>query len=373
MRLLAGGGLSRWISVAGQCARAIFAPHNYLIFFVTARCNARCPFCFYWEEIEHAHSRNELTLDEIRRFTEKAGSILYLSVGGGEPFLRKELAEIIRLFYNNCGTRFVNITTNGLQPERSEKILERILNENPHIYLKLNLSLEAWGPRHDEIRGVPGNFAKMQETYTRFSALRDRARYFGLNVGTTFSRMNDTDVIPLIDAVIENWNVNDHTLTYIRGDVKDPSAKDPSIDDYEKAVRHLEKRRHRRIPVVYRLLRAVARTMFEMNLRTLREDQMIVPCVAGGRMLTLSDDGVVKPCEILEAKEGTAAYNFGNLRDHDFDLARIDATPEAKRAVTFIRESKCHCTFECANMCNIAASPTMWPKVLSEAMRSEQR
>ncbi len=362
-------GVLSAFDLAWQCGRAAFAPHNYLIFFITARCNARCPFCFYWKEIEGWKSRQELSLDEIRLFTERAGHLLYLSIGGGEPFLRKELAEIVVLFYRNCSTRFVNITTNGLQPEKTFGDVETMLRECPHLTLKINLSLEAWGEKHDEIRGVRSNFRKLTETYHGLRALRDRSRYFAINIATTFSRSSQNEVIPLITRVQEEWDVNDHTLSYVRGDIKDPSLRDPELDAYEAAIRHLEQTRNAKLPWVYRLLRAYARTMFRMNLEILREDRMIVPCVAGRRMLTLADDGTVKPCEVLEAKEGTHEYDFGNLRDFDYDLSKLRQTERARKAVKFIRDSKCHCSFECANMANVALSPRMLPRVLREMFR----
>lgn len=354
------------LDLFGQCVRAAFAPHNYLILFITARCNARCPFCFYWKEIEDWKGRQELSLDEIRQFAEKAGHLLYLSIGGGEPFLRTDIADVVNLFYRHCGTRFVNITTNGLQPEKTRGDVTRILTENPHLVLKINLSLEAWGEKHDEIRGVRTNFKKAVDTYHVLREVRDAQRYFAVNVATTFSRMNQDEVIPLIDRVKKEWDVNDHTLAYVRGDVKDPSCKDPHLDDYEQAIRHLERTRHGKLPPVYRLLRAYARTVFRMNLDILRHDQMIVPCVAGRRMLTLSDDGTVKPCEVLEAKESTSQYDFGNLRDYDFDLAKLRRSEAAGKARKFIKESKCHCSFECANMANVALSPKMLSKVVKE-------
>lgn len=323
----------------------------------------------YRKEIEGWKSRQELTLDEIRWFTEKAGHLLYLSIGGGEPFLRKEIAEIVSLFYRNCSTRFVTITTNGLQPEKTLRDVERILQECPHLVLKINLSLEAWGEKHDEIRGVRSNFRKLTETYHRLRALRDRGRYFAINIATTFSRSSQNEVIPLITRVKQEWDVNDHTLSYVRGDIKDPNLKDPDLDAYEAAIRHLEQTRNAKLPWVYRLLRAYARTMFRMNLEILRKDRMVVPCVAGRRMLTLADDGTIKPCEVLEAKEGTHAYDFGNLRDFDYDLSKLRKTERAKRAVKFIRPSKCHCSFECANMANVALSPRMLPRVLREMFR----
>ena len=40
---------------------------SYLIYFVTAVCNARCKHCFYWEEIASAKARSELKLEEIEK------------------------------------------------------------------------------------------------------------------------------------------------------------------------------------------------------------------------------------------------------------------------------------------------------------------
>ena len=53
-------GIWRWMDLAVQMCRGLFtSAHSYMIFFVTARCNARCDFCFYWEEIESAAQRRE--------------------------------------------------------------------------------------------------------------------------------------------------------------------------------------------------------------------------------------------------------------------------------------------------------------------------
>ena len=165
MKRALGSGY-RWLDVGMQMFRGLFtSAHSYMIFFVTARCNARCEFCFYWEEIESAASRRELKLEEIDKITQKLKHLLYLSIGGGEPFLRKDLADIVSLFYRNCKTRIVNITTNGLQPARTEALVERMLEENPNLFLKVGISLDALGDKHDEMRKVPGTFANVRETH----------------------------------------------------------------------------------------------------------------------------------------------------------------------------------------------------------------
>jgi MoaA/NifB/PqqE/SkfB family radical SAM enzyme len=294
--------IGRFFDLALQFARLPFARHNYLIYFVTARCNARCPFCFYWKEVAGAPDRRELDLGEIERIARTAGPILYLSIGGGEPFLRDDLAEIVALFYRHCGTRILNVTTNGTLPERVVEQVRRILELCPHASLKISVSVEAWGEEHDRIRRFPGNFKTIEKTIAALDRLRMTARPFGLNVATTLSAGNRESIFELIDRVENEWPVNDHTVTLVRGNPMDPGALKVDSAVYEKVVERLE-RRARHLPFLFRLLRAVTRAMFRLNIDTIRTGRMQAPCLAGGRMLTLSDDGVVKPCEILAPRE----------------------------------------------------------------------
>ena len=65
---------------------------SYLILYVTNRCNFKCNFCFYHAEVEKGRKPNELSTAEIQRFSETLGPIIQLSLTGGEPFLRDDLA-----------------------------------------------------------------------------------------------------------------------------------------------------------------------------------------------------------------------------------------------------------------------------------------
>ena len=38
---------------------------SYLVFFVTARCNSRCSFCFFWESIKKGKTSDELNKNQI--------------------------------------------------------------------------------------------------------------------------------------------------------------------------------------------------------------------------------------------------------------------------------------------------------------------
>ena len=66
---------------------------NLLIFFVTSKCNAKCDFCFYWEQLNR---QGDLTVDEIRQISATMPRFQRLLFSGGETFMRKELVEIVK-------------------------------------------------------------------------------------------------------------------------------------------------------------------------------------------------------------------------------------------------------------------------------------
>src|SRR5919205_4159914 len=82
-----------------------------VIFFITSRCNAKCETCFYHEELNRP---GDMTFEEIARVSETMPPITDLWLSGGEPTLRHDAPEIIRLFVENNGVRRLIIPTNGL-------------------------------------------------------------------------------------------------------------------------------------------------------------------------------------------------------------------------------------------------------------------
>ena len=69
----------------------------YFILFVTNQCNAKCPHCFYWENL--GKNNTILTLSEIDKFSKTMRPLYHINLTGGEPFLRDDLSEIISKFY----------------------------------------------------------------------------------------------------------------------------------------------------------------------------------------------------------------------------------------------------------------------------------
>ena len=94
---------------------------------VTDRCNLRCQYCMPEEEYVWLPREDLLTFEEIGRL---AGVFTGLGVDkirltGGEPLLRRDLPELVRLLARTPGVRDLAITTNGLLLEAQAEALRR--------------------------------------------------------------------------------------------------------------------------------------------------------------------------------------------------------------------------------------------------------
>jgi MoaA/NifB/PqqE/SkfB family radical SAM enzyme len=340
----------------------------HLTFFVTRRCNSKCPFCFYLRSSDSAAGGGqELTLDEIRRISASFGNLLWLAFSGGEIYLREDLVQIARAFYENNKPAIMLFPTNGLLPELIVEKTERILKECPRSVITVKLSLDGLGDEHDAIRNTPGSFARTMETYERLAPLLDTHPHFELGINTVFCSANQGKMDEVIDFVAGLQNIKTHTISLVRGDLADKGCKAVDFGKYLQAIERLERRMKERKASMYRFRGAgikAAQDILQRRLihRTMKEQRRLIPCYAGKLNLVLTETGAVYPCEIL-------ARSLGNVRDCGYDIRKLLQSSEAKEVVGFIRDGRCYCTHECYFMTNILFNPGLYPGLLREYLQ----
>jgi len=310
--------------------------------------------CFYWKSIDSASKEKELTIKEYKEISKKFKNLFYISIGGGEPLVREDLAEIVYLFYKNSGTRVVNITTNGGFPKRTYDIINKIFKKCPNIQVKVGISLDAIGKKHDKIRCVNGIFNKALETYKLLHEIKNKN--LAINIATTFSKLNKSSIYKIIDYVSENLNVNDQTITFVRGDSRDASSKDVTPKDYFKVYSYLQKKQKNKRKDLFGIYNKIVREMYKINNKVLETNEYIMPCVAGKKLIMIDEEGNVLPCEMISYLYKNRSFNMGNLRDFNYNINKILKRNKSKKTLSFIKKSKCRCSFECATLCNIAFS-----------------
>lgn len=337
----------------------------HLTFFVTRRCNARCPFCFYlnrkdlsFNDLSHKH---EVNLEEIKRISSSMGGLLWLAFSGGEVFLRDDIVEISRVFYGKNRPSIMLFPTNGLMPKLIyEKTLE-ILRDCPKSVVVVKLSMEGLRERHDAFRGTPGGFERVMETYGLLRPLLERHGNFELGVNTVFTSENEDDVGDVISFVRGLEGVRTHTISLVRGDVGDGSLKEVSIEKYLAAARRLEGDVRERT-YGFRLARLkAAQDNLQRRLiyKTVKENRGMLPCYAGRLNLVLTETGDVYPCESFRAE-----HRMGNVRDFGCDMEGLLESEGAKEAILNVQG--CFCTHECYMMTNILFNPRMYPRLIRE-------
>lgn len=345
--------------------RALTVPKQLrtVIFFVTSVCNAKCRTCFYWEEL---NQRGDLSWDEIQKLARTMPPFTDLWLSGGEPMLRKELTEIIRLFCRTNGIRWVNLPTNGLLPARTAEWAERILVENPELHLDLNVALDGLGEMQDSIRAVPGNFAKTLETLDTLQPCRRKFANLRVNINTVICAENFDHILEIADFVKARCAVDGHYFNVIRGNAKEAALKQVPAERIPALYKKMQEVYHHYSPTILRRLDAgvektLGRMYYEGTMAFHNQVQLEnlesphpwpMPCTAGETAVVIDFNGDVRACE-LRGK-------LANLRDFDCDFGRFWETQIRKEELRSIVHDQCWCT----HICFIHDSLRQSPKVL---------
>lgn len=334
----------------------------YLVFFITERCLAHCKHCLLGEK---RVGLQELSLDEIERVSRSLGRILFLLPTGGEPFLRDDIAEIVRIFHRNNQTANVGIPTNGYLTDKIVSGARDILETCPGLDLAIDVSFDGVGSQHDEIRGVPGLFDRAVTTYRELEKLKKHFPQFNLNVGVTVSRFNEDYLEELYAFLTDELNVTTINHLLVRGNPKDPASKGVIPDKYRFFSDLLEKGalsstlqgyHHYSFSDFVNAVRLVRQRIIDEIIRT---DKRQLPCYAGHLGGVLLSNGDVYPCELLDRK-------IGNVRDVDYDFSKLWFSDTTRDIRCWIRESGCHCTYECFLTLGVFFTPSSFVRVLRE-------
>jgi len=335
----------------------------YFVFFVTENCNARCKHCLLGERNKVT---NELTIDEIEKVSANMDNMLFFTPTGGEPFLRKDLAEIVKIFHRNNAALNVGIPTNGSLSEQVVSTVQDILESCPDVDLHIDVSIDAIGEEHDRIRGFKGLFERAVHTYKELRQMEKHYEKLSACVEVTVSAFNQDKLVELYNYLKKKVGVNTVFTLLTRGAPRNAAAKNFDISKYEEFHRILERdNKARLLSGYYKLpfsdiLNAKRIVRPRLIAKTVRENRFQIPCYAGSLGGAMFSRGQVLPCELLVDKV------MGNVRDFDYDLKKIWFSKRGDEIRRWIRQDRCFCTYECFLTVNILFSPLMLTHVFKE-------
>lgn len=325
---------------------------SYFVFFVTKKCNAKCKMCFYKENMQKDNGK-ELTVSEYGLISQQIKTLNVLGISGGEPFLRNDLSEIIKVFYSNCQPLVVDLPTNGFFTDTIIKQTEEILRAAKNTTIDLQLSLDGPETIHDEIRGVSGSFKNLKETYNNLIHLKNKYKNLKIKICTVYSYYNQKHILKLFDIIKKDFSEIDRLVfSAVHGSVSDKKASDFNWGIYFQLCKIAESYFNKgRTNSFYNLFTQAIRRRKNLFLKEVLENQdMYNKCNAGKKVIIINEIGDVFPCEPIWSK-------IGNLRSNNYNINNILNSDEMKYFLELKNTNGCNCHWGLPMSNNILYSP----------------
>jgi MoaA/NifB/PqqE/SkfB family radical SAM enzyme len=340
---------------------------------IISTCNSRCLTCNIWAE----HTPGEgadLTVEEFDRVFQSLGRTPYwFTVSGGEPFMRKDIVAICQSIYDRCRPAQINIPTNSLVWRPIAERVAAIADYCKDSELVINLSLDGVGEKHDEVRGIKGNFDKVMLVYDQLRALKRRNLTVGVH--SVISNFN-IDHFPTLHDFVVNEMKPDSFISEIAEERVELGTIGTGItpgrqaygDAVDMLVRSSREDAHRGRSKV---IQAFRRKYYELVKKYLETEAQAVPCYAGWASAHIAPNGDVWTCAVR-------AQPIANLRDYGYDFKRIWFGHEASPLRRSIRKGECACPLANAAYTSILMDPrsmlevgsNMWQERRKEEGRS---
>jgi MoaA/NifB/PqqE/SkfB family radical SAM enzyme len=325
---------------------------KHLIVHVTNHCNFRCAHCF----VDFETKKRDLPKETYFEIAKDTGTLFWLDIGGGEPFIRKDLAEIINAFR----FKIVHIPSNGSLPDQMLEQLAEIRRQNPSAEILIGLSLDGLADTHDQLRGEPGSYEQVWRTYEE---IRRHDPKINIKITTVITNKTVEDVLPLMREVRAR-KADFHSVILLRGTPPAPDVMLPPMPELRKLgpriFELLEGYQYGRFAVTAHVLRNYHRYLWNVSLDILEKQTQVIPCYAGQSHMVVWADGTVSSCEMLPG--------VGNVKEKTFkEVLKSPELAEQRRA---IRNKECHCTHNCAMLTSILFNPASLPQLVHQPIQT---
>jgi radical SAM protein with 4Fe4S-binding SPASM domain len=303
----------------------------------TYRCFSRCERCHIWK---HPARRDE---EFDPSLLEKLPSLSFCNITGGEPFVREDLEEIVRVLRRKA--QRIVISTNGYLVEKIVHLATRY----PDIGFRI--SLEGLPATNDALRGMEGGAENGLRTLRELQGIGVK----DLGMAMTVSDRNACDLVELYrlsrSMGVEFATAAVHNSFYFHISENAILKKEEVTSCFECLVEEL---------LGTWKVKNWYRAFFNDGLvRYILGQPRPLPCTAGTDLFFLDPRGNLLPCNGME--EGLWFETMGNLLDRPFEEIW---TSEKARAV---REKVRHCPKQCWMIGTASPAikrhplrPTMW-------------
>lgn len=334
--------LSRWFG------RQKFSPMT-LTYSVTAACQSKCKTCQIGAMFcqDPARAQKDLTLEEVEKSFRTMKPVYFFNMSGGEPFMRDDLPEIVALACKYLKPRVIHTPTNAILSDKiiqnTEKIIKIVRKYDKTVPVTVKPSIDGVGEKHDEIRGVKGNFKCLLKTIEGLKKLEEKYDNFHLELGTVISNFNIDDLDEIEDFVhslgVESYRNEVAECRTEFFNLEDSIT--PPAEVYQRLIKDFARKVEENIGKKKKLARtteAMRIVYYDLAGKILAQKRQVIPCYAGVSNVHINYDGGVWPCCVLGYEQ-----EMGNLRDYDYDFQKLWYSSKAGEVRKYIKDKNCAC------------------------------
>lgn len=296
--------------------------NNDITVVITQRCNAKCVMC----DIHDHPSRPEEEMD--LSLLDKIPNSKLITITGGEPFLRKDICEVVGLLL--AKSKRLIIHTNGFYTDN----IVALCKEHPDVAIRV--SMDGGPETHNAIRGID----IYSHAVNTLSALKDLGLK-DLGVNFTLQDNNCEELLDLYHTAVRNkWdfavNVVHNSYAFYKSD-NEYLLRNRMIEELKKLV-------HERLGS--KKIKDWGRAFIDSgSVQYLEERPMQVECDAGRTSFFIDTYGHVLPCHMTPAP-----WIMGDLRTNSWE--NIVNGDKAKRIIDQCK----NCKTPCWSLCNTRTS-----------------
>jgi len=355
--------------------REILQAPTYVDFDVTFRCNLKCEFCssnaIYdngnFPAITEQKENSELSLEEIDKIFsdfEYLG-VFRVSIGGGEPFLRRDILDIIKLADKYSFSTIIN--TNAML------INDKIASELEKSKIdQIAISLDSCDSAiHNKMRGVSDAFDKA------LRGLKTMLKYnINITALLTLTSYNIDSVIPTL-SFYKEIGLKNATIMLLCPTGRAKTNYTRVMYSYEKWKKLLlkltEMKEKRELPVNLTIVPVNEGSipweiflplkeegieekykLWVQNREVINDDSY--SCLAGINAASLAANGDIYGCDLMVAEKELCA---GNIREESFEFIWNNAEIFKKLRNLKISENEGYCKIceieGCGGGCRMSA------------------
>ena len=357
---------TKYYKYINNTAAGLLEVPQYLIFFVSDKCPNNCSHCWYNKEWKQENLMGpNLSLEEIEKISKSIPGLKFLSITGGEAFLRDDIIGVVKAFCTNSKIKRFDIPTSGFDSDLIKTRAVEILKTIGDIPFRVDVSLDGTETVHNSIRRNKSAFDNALKTIEELKKIKSMYKNFDLSIITTISDdnyANIDDLSELIDEIFPNgeWMIN---IVRYSDPLKYPKMEVQQA--YNRANEILDKRINtKRIKGDT----AYKRGKWLTAKNVVRRDTITkimsgkkpgFCCAAGSLAGVIFNDGDIRPCETLYK-------SFGNIRDYDYDLKAAWSSDKARKIRNEIINSRCMCTHECFLSVSLLTDPLSAGRLIKE-------